>query len=59
MFHGTDTPQHTEIVHTFFWNLYHKGLIEERTLHQMYCHVCEMFLADRYIVGICNKCGSD
>ena len=59
MFHGTDTPQHTEIVHAFFWNLYHKGLIEERTLHQMYCHVCEMFLADRYIVGICNKCGSD
>lgn len=56
IFHGTNTVQHEEIAHDFFRKLYNQWLLEERTIHQMYCNKCRKFLPDRYIVWVCPKC---
>ena len=54
----TTTEEQTEITHEIFTDLYKNGHIEEREISQMYCEQCQMFLADRYIKGICyhNEC---
>lgn len=54
----TTTDEQTEITHEIFLNLYKNGHIEEREIVQKYCDKCQIFLADRYIKGICyhNEC---
>ncbi len=56
IFHGTDTKQHEEVAHEFFWKLQEQDLLERRITQQMYCNTCQKFLPDRYIVGTCPKC---
>ena len=34
-------------------------VLEEKEEEQLYCEHCKLFLADRYIIGICPKCGSE
>ncbi|MBU6446417.1 MAG: methionine--tRNA ligase, partial [Verrucomicrobia bacterium] len=41
----------------FFHALHRKGLIEERTENHLYSEQERRFLADRYVVGTCPKCG--
>ena len=36
-----------------FEKLYKKGYIEEKTIKQMYCNTCQMFVADRFLKGGC------
>ncbi|RXG58612.1 Methionine--tRNA ligase, cytoplasmic [Armadillidium vulgare] len=46
---------------SIFWNLYENGLIEQKSVEQLYCSKCERFLADRFVEGICPYpgCGFD
>lgn len=53
----TTWPGHVKTTQDFFLNLQAKGLIEERTEEHLYSEQEKRFLADRYVVGTCPKCG--
>jgi methionyl-tRNA synthetase len=44
-------------VQSFYQDLADQGLIEERTENHLYSERENRFLADRYVVGTCPKCG--
>jgi methionyl-tRNA synthetase len=53
----TTWPGHVPTVQSFYEALKNKGLIEERTENHLYSEQEQRFLADRYVVGTCPKCG--
>ncbi len=55
----TSSPVHAETASAFFRKLYDDGKFIERTSEQYYDTEAQTFLADRYIVGTCPKCGND
>ena len=57
-FGRTSNKQCTEITQSLFKDLDDAGLIKEHVNKQLFCPHCNMFLADRYVDGICPKCGS-
>lgn len=59
-YHRTSALLHHETSQEFFLKLYHKGgEFEEREVEQYYDEDFDQFLADRYIVGTCPKCGHE
>lgn len=59
-YHRTSAPLHHETSQGLFLKLYHKGgELEEREMEQYYDADFDQFLADRYIVGTCPRCGHD
>ena len=63
IFGRTSTQQQTDITQNIFRRLYENNYLIERTTLQPYCTgeggKEHGFLADRYIEGICPKCGYD
>ncbi|MBQ8132311.1 MAG: methionine--tRNA ligase [Bacilli bacterium] len=59
LYNRTDDPYHKKFVQEQFLKYYNNGYLEEREEEQLYCEHCNLFLADRYIIGICPKCGAD
>ncbi len=55
----TSSPTHAATASEFFRKLYDEGKFIERTSEQYYDEEAQTFLADRYIVGTCPKCGND
>lgn len=55
----TSSPVHYETASDFFRKLYDTGKFVEKTSEQYYDEENKQFLADRYIVGTCPKCGFD
>ena len=53
----TTSPTHAKTASDFFRTLYDKGEFTEATSMQYYDEEAKTFLADRYIVGTCPKCG--
>jgi methionyl-tRNA synthetase len=53
----TTSSVHTETVCEFFKDLLANGHIEEKVTEQLYSEKDDRFLADRYVVGICPRCG--
>ena len=58
IYHRTSEPIHHQTSQEFFLNLYNKGLMTEETSDQYYDEEAKTFLADRYIIGTCPKCGN-
>ena len=56
-FGRTSDEVNHEMTHHIFKKLYDNGYIIEKEVEQPYCENCKMFLADRFIVGICPYCG--
>ena len=57
-YHRTSAALHHETAQGFFTKLHQQGdQFEERTIEQYYDEDYQHFLADRYIVGTCPKCG--
>ncbi|GFZ33114.1 methionine--tRNA ligase 1 [Clostridium zeae] len=54
----TDDEFHKKEVQEAIILLYHKGLIYEKEVEQIYCEYCNQFLPDRYVEGVCPKCHS-
>jgi methionyl-tRNA synthetase len=50
---------HVEVVQEFFLDLLNRGYIEKKDTLQLYSEAENRFLADRYVVGVCPKCGFD
>ena len=55
----TTWPGHVPTTQEFYHALNKKGLIEEKTENHLYSEQEKRFLADRYVVGTCPKCGYD
>ena len=55
----TSSPTHYKTASEFFRKLYDEGKFIERTSMQYYDEEAQTFLADRYIVGTCPRCGSE
>ncbi len=53
----TTWPGHVPTVQAFYNDLKEAQLIEERTENHLYSEAETRFLADRYVVGTCPKCG--
>lgn len=56
---GTAREKHYEISKQFFLDLHNNGYIITRTEEQFYDEKNDKFLPDRYVEGICPKCGYD
>ncbi len=59
IFSRTSRQIHHETAAAFFKEMYDKGLFEERESEQYFDEIKQVFLADRYIIGTCPKCGND
>ncbi len=59
LYNRTDDPYHKDFVKDQFKKYYSFGYLYELKEEQLYCDHCKLFLADRYIIGICPKCGAD
>ncbi len=59
LYNRTDDPYHKDFVKEQFKKYYDYGYLYEKEEEQLYCEHCNLFLADRYIIGICPKCGAD
>ncbi len=58
IYHRTSETIHHQTSQEIFLNLYNKGLLNEETSDQYYDEEAKIFLADRYIIGTCPKCGN-
>ena len=58
IYHRTSEPIHHQTSQEIFMTLYKKGLFTEETSEQYYDDEAKVFLADRYIIGTCPKCGN-
>ena len=54
----TTSRVHHQTASDFFKTLYDKGVFTEQVTEQYYDETASQFLADRYIVGTCPKCGN-
>ncbi|GIV27595.1 MAG: methionine--tRNA ligase [Bacteroidia bacterium] len=55
----TTNKLHYQTAQDFFRTLYQKGVFIEKESEQFYDPEANQFLADRYIIGTCPKCGND
>ena len=55
--HSTDGPENHRLVREIYLALRAQGLIETRSIEQFFDPEKGMFLADRYVLGECPKCG--
>ncbi|WP_295937843.1 methionine--tRNA ligase [uncultured Alistipes sp.] len=55
----TTSATHAKTASDFFRKLYDDGKFIEQTTMQYYDEEAQTFLADRYIMGTCPKCGND
>ncbi len=55
---STNSESNRKISERIFTALKSKGHIETKTLQQAFCEHDKMFLPDRFVKGICPRCGS-
>ncbi len=56
--HSTHSPENTALSQDIYRRLSKAGLVYKKPVEQFYDPVKGMFLADRYILGECPKCGA-
>ena len=59
LFGRTHTKLHEKLIHELFERLDSLGMITEKSSMQPYSVNEKKFLADRYVIGTCPKCGFD
>lgn len=55
----TSSKIHHDTASEFFTTLYNKGKFIEEVTEQLYDEEANQFLADRFIIGTCPKCGNE
>lgn len=55
----TSSTEHKAFVQEFHSALYKSKYVYEKEVPQAYCEHCNSFLADRFVIGKCPKCGED
>ena len=59
IYHRTSSQTHHDTASGFFKTLYVKGVFNEEETEQYFDEHAGQFLADRYIIGTCPKCGNE
>lgn len=59
LFNKTHCDTHFKVVQDIFLDLNDKGYIYTKQTDQYYCPKCARFLPDRYVEGVCPKCGAE
>ena len=57
-YYSTNSPENKAHSESIFAAMEKSGAITTRVSPQLYCDHCRMFLPDRYVKGVCPKCGS-
>lgn len=55
----TSSKEHKDFVKEFHRKLYLSKYVYEKEVPQAFCECCDSFLADRFVLGKCPKCGED
>lgn len=55
----TSLPLHHQTAKEFFEEFHKRGIVVDKKEKQLYCEKDKMFLADRYVEGICPNCKSN
>ena len=55
----TSSEEHQNFVKAFHQKLYESSYVYEKEVPQAFCKNCDTFLADRFVMGKCPKCGED
>jgi methionyl-tRNA synthetase len=53
----TENPLHKEFVQNFYLKIYENGYIFSQETELPYCPECKRYLPDRFVEGICPRCG--
>ncbi len=59
IYHRTSDKRHRETAQDYFKTLLEKGAFDVHSAEQYFDEEAQQFLADRYIMGTCPKCGND
>ena len=57
-YYTTNSPENKALSEQFFAAMEKSGAITKKTTPQLYCEHCKMFLPDRFVKGVCPKCGA-
>lgn len=55
----TSADAHKEFVKEFHSKLYESPYVYEADVPQAFCECCNIFLADRFVLGVCPQCGEE
>jgi len=58
-YHSTNSPENREFSERIYAAMEKSGAVTKRTAPQLWCEHCGMFLPDRYVKGVCPKCGAE
>ena len=58
-YYTTNSPENKELSEKVFAAMEKSGALTTRTSPQLYCEKCKMFLPDRFVKGVCPKCGAE
>ncbi|MBR4523744.1 MAG: methionine--tRNA ligase [Kiritimatiellae bacterium] len=58
-YYSTNSPENRELSESIYFAAEKAGAITRKTTPQLYCEHCKMFLPDRFVKGVCPKCGAD
>ena len=58
-YYSTNSPENKELSEQIFKAAEAAGVITKKTTAQLYCEHCKMFLPDRFVKGVCPKCGAE
>ena len=58
-YYTTNSPENKALSERFFAAMDASGAITSKTTPQLYCEHCKMFLPDRFVKGVCPKCGAE
>ena len=58
-YYTTNSPENKEFSERIFAAMEKSGGITKKTSPQLYCEHCRMFLPDRFVKGVCPKCGAE
>ena len=57
-YYTTNSPENKELSERIFAAMEASGAVTKRSSPQLYCEHCHMFLPDRFVKGVCPKCGA-
>jgi methionyl-tRNA synthetase len=57
-YYTTDSPENARWAYRIYDALKAKGLIYKKSVEQLYCETDRRFLPDRFVKGVCPRCGA-
>ncbi len=58
-YYTTNSPENKALSEGIFAAMEKSGAVTSRKSPQLYCERCRMFLPDRFVKGVCPKCGAE